>query len=105
MKPVVDDYLDAVVRDPELKRSFAGVNLDRLKARVLSFICSSAGGGCHYQGDDMKTAHAGLKVTEGQMNRFVELLIEALNRHGVGLREKNELLAILAPMKRDVVTR
>jgi hypothetical protein len=28
-----------------------------------------------------------------------------MRRHGVGLRERNELLRILAPMKRDVVER
>jgi hemoglobin len=105
MKPVIDDYLSRVVEDPDLSRSFAGVDLARLKAHVVTFICSVTGGGCRYEGDNMKVAHAGLKITEAEMNHFVELLIEALDRHGVGLREKNELLAVLAPMKRDVVTR
>jgi hypothetical protein len=34
---------------------------------------------------------------------MVEILRDSLRRHDVGLRERNELLALLAPMKRDVV--
>jgi hemoglobin len=104
MSSLVDDYLTEVEADPEVRRSFAGVDSARLKAHVLSFLCAAAGGGCIYEGDDMKSVHAGLNITEGEMNRFVELLIESLDRHRVGVREKNELLAILAPMKRDIVT-
>jgi hemoglobin len=34
----------------------------------------------------------------------VDVLRERIDANGVGTREKNELLKILAPMKHDVVT-
>jgi len=38
-------------------------------------------------------------------DRLVEHLVAILDRSGVGTREKNELLGLLAPLKRDVVTK
>ena len=52
----------------------------------------------------MHLAHGGLKITEREFNSIVECLRSVLNRHGIGEREKNELLRLLAPMKRDIVT-
>ena len=53
----------------------------------------------------MKEVHGGLDITDAEFNGLVEHLTSALNTNGVGLREKNELLKLLAPMKRDVVTK
>lgn len=105
LQRLVDDYFEQVTRDPALAESFRGVDKAHLKSRVQLFLCSLSGGDCHYDGDSMKTVHAGMGISERQMNRFVELLIESMDRNGIGLREKNELLALLAPFKRDVVSR
>ena len=53
----------------------------------------------------MKAVHGGLDVTDAEFNGLVENLVTALYGNGVGLREKNELLKLLAPMKRDIVTK
>jgi hemoglobin len=47
--------------------------------------------------------HAGHQISEAEFYGMVEILRDSLRRHDVGLRERNELLALLAPMKRDVV--
>ena len=52
----------------------------------------------------MDKVHKGLKNTEAEMNLMVQWLREACDKAGVGTREKNELLRLLAPMKRDIVT-
>lgn len=105
MKVVIGQMIDSVAKNPEINQSFKGVNLKRLKAKIVLQICALTGGGCVYDGDDMKKAHAGLHISEAEMYGLVEALRNALDRNGVGQREKNELLAILAPMKKDVVTR
>jgi hemoglobin len=100
---VVSDTIDQVIADPRLNQSFAGVNTKRLKRRIVEFICQLAGGGCRYHGDTMRAAHANLHITESDFYGMVAILREQMRRHHVGLRERNELLAILAPMKRDIV--
>ena len=51
----------------------------------------------------MKTAHAGMGITDADFNALVEDLVGALDKFKVGEKEKNELLGALGPMKKDVV--
>jgi hemoglobin len=88
-----------------VNQSFDGVNLKKLETKIVQQICALAGGGCTYTGDDMKLAHQGLHIGQREFYALVEALRVALDDNGVGEREKNELLRLLAPMKRDVVTR
>lgn len=101
---VVNDLVDRAASDVRTKRSFDGVDLARLKKLLAEQICAVTHGPCTYTGDSMKDVHEGLKIPEAEFFRMVEQLREIMIEHGVGLRERNELLAILAPMKRDVVT-
>ena len=100
---VVNQTVDTVVQDTRVNQSFDQVNLKRVKTKLVEQICSLSGGGCEYTGDEMKLVHKSLKITEREFFALVEALRQALNDNGVGEREKNELLAILAPMKRLVV--
>lgn len=100
---VVDDTIDRVVADHRLGRSFDGANIARIKRLLAEQICDLAGGGCHYSGDPMKEVHAGHHISEAEFYGLVELLRSSLARHHVALAERNELLALLAPMERDVV--
>lgn len=102
--PVVEEMIDAVAADARVNQSFDKVDMKRLKRMIVEQICALSQGPCRYSGDDMKQSHAGLKITEAELYALVEALRDALDRHNVGTREKNELLRLLAPMKRDVVT-
>ena len=104
VRQVVNETIDQASTDPRTKRSFADVKLQRVKDNIHDQICSLTGGGCKYTGDPMDKVHKGLANTEAEMNLVVQWLRDALDRNGVQTREKNELLAILAPMKRDIVT-
>jgi hemoglobin len=104
VRQVVNETIDQASTDPRTKRSFADVKLQRVKDNIHDQICLLTGGGCKYTGDPMDKVHKGLANTEAEMNLVVQWLRDALDRHGVQTREKNELLAILAPMKRDIVT-
>ncbi len=97
--------LARVASDPTVNQSFDQVDLPKLEVKLFEHLCSLTGGGCKYTGDDMKTAHAGLNIRQAEFYAMVEALRAALDANGVGEREKNELLRLLAPMKRDVVTR
>lgn len=102
---VVDEVIDRAASDPKLKRSFDGVNLAHVKKMLIEQICALSGGGCTYSGDSMRDVHAGHHIGQGEFYGLVEVLRESLRTHGVALRERNELLKILAPMKRDIVER
>jgi hemoglobin len=97
--------LDKVATDPATKRSFEGVKMATLKQSLTDFLCVKTGGDCVYEGETMKNAHAESKNTTAEFELMVQALRDTLDANHIGTREKNELLKILAPMKRDVVTK
>ena len=100
---VVDETIDQVSQDPKTKRSFEGIKLPKLKESIVSHLCSITGGSCQYEGETMANAHHDAKISTAEFEVFVSTFRDTLNRH-VNTREKNELLKILAPMKRDIVS-
>ena len=104
VRRVVTETIDRAATDPRTNRSFKDVKLQNVKDKIVEQICNLSGGGCKYTGDPMDKVHKGLKNTEAEMNLVVQFLRDACDRAGVAPREKNELLLLLAPMKRDIVT-
>jgi hemoglobin len=103
MTAVVSETIDQVVADPRLNQSFKGSNIARIKRMIVEQICDLAGGGCHYSGDSMHEVHANHNISQAQFFGLVEILRRSMRRHHVPLRERNELLALLAPMAPDVI--
>ena len=101
---VVSSVIDRAASDPRTRRSFDGFNLTTLKKGIAQFICSAAGGGCVYEGDTMRVAHHDLRITASEFDALVSLWREEFDRAGVDSAAKNELLRLMAPNKRDVVT-
>ncbi len=101
---ISNQTLDIVSKDPQTSRSFEGVKMKTLKESLTNFLCVKTGGDCVYEGETMKKSHADAKITTAEFERMVDVMRERMDVNGVGTKEKNELLRILAPMKRDVVT-
>jgi hemoglobin len=102
---VVDDFTARVVADRRINRFFANTDVPSFKAKLVDQICEASGGPCKYTGKDMKTAHAGMGITDADFNALVEDLVATLDKFKVPEKEKSELLGALAPMKKDIVTR
>lgn len=102
---VVDDFVGNVAADKRINKFFANTDIPRLKRLLVEQICAGTGGPCKYTGRDMKTAHRGLGVGNADFNALVEDLGKTLNKFKVPAREQKELVAILAPMRKDIVER
>jgi hemoglobin len=102
---VVDDFVARVAADGRINGRFANTNIPRLKRNLVDQICAASGGPCTYTGRDMKTAHAGMGITNADFDALVGDLVAALNTFKVPEREKNELLSKLGPMRKDIVER
>ena len=100
---IANDLIDRVAADPGIGGSFQGTNLLRVKAKLAEQLCELADGPCKYSGDSMRETHANHHITEADFYGMVEALKAVLRQHQVGLRETNEVLRLLAPMKRDIV--
>ncbi len=100
---VVHDFRDRVAGDPRINQKFARTDLGRLTKMLIDQVCEAAGGPCKYTGRSMKEAHAGMKVTTGEFNALVDDLVATLKHFKVGKGEQDELLAVLGPLKPEIV--
>jgi hemoglobin len=104
IQAVIDDFLVNVGADTKINHFFAGVDLKRLNMLLVQFVEHATGGPQAYTGRDMKTTHAGMKVTMDDFNALVADLVKSLDKFKVPAAEKNELLGLLAPLSSDIVT-
>jgi hemoglobin len=100
---VVDDFVGNVAADKRINRFFKKSKLPHLKMQLVDQLCEGTGGPCKYTGPSMKEAHKGRGVTDAAFAALVEDLQKSLNKFKVPAQEQNDLLAILGPMKGDIV--
>jgi hemoglobin len=100
---VVDDFVGNVAADNRINRYFAKTDVPRFKRNLVDQICAGTGGPCTYTGRDMKTAHAGMGVTNADFDALVGDLVKTLDKFKVPDKEKGELLGILGPMRPSIV--
>ncbi len=102
---IVDGMLDGSAADPRTSAIFAATDMARLRRTLREQFCYILGGGCTYSGRDMKDAHDELGLQPADFGILVEHLQTAMRTEGVAFADQNRLLAKLAPMRPDVVTR
>lgn len=103
IQAVVDDFVANVATDERINHFFAKTDIVRLKANLVDQICQGTGGPCTYTGRTMKEAHEGMGISTADFNALVEDLVKTLDKFKVPEKEKGELLAILGPLKSDIV--
>jgi hemoglobin len=97
--------VDLTFEDPRTAPQFKQTKKDRLEKLLVDQICDLSGGPCRYKGLNMKKGHIKLGITEAEFNALVEQLQQAMDEEGVPFHAQNRLLALLAPMKKDIVER
>jgi hemoglobin len=100
---VVDDFVANVAADQKINHFFAKTDIPTFKKNLTDQLCAATGGGCTYSGKDMKTAHAGLGISNADWDALVADLGKSLNKFKVKKADQTALVALLAPMKGDVV--
>ncbi len=100
---VVDEFVANVAADKRINKFFAKTDIPRLKQLLVEQICEGSGGPCKYTGRSMKETHKGMGVGNKDWDALVEDLVKALNKFKVPTQEQRELLALLGPVKKDIV--
>ena len=103
LKAAVDRFAEVVEADDRINFTFAETDIPKFKTLLYEQLCEISGGPCRYSGRDMHTAHAKLNINTAEFNALAEDLYIALGQAGVSYRQQNRLMALLAPMKRDIV--
>ena len=103
IRSLMDDFVQRLKADARIGPQFRDTNPAQLAGSLTDQLCQLAGGPCTYKGPDMKTAHADMGITRADFNALVEVLQASMNAKGIPFARQNQMLALLAPMHRDVI--
>lgn len=104
IRSLMTDFVQRLRADARIGEQFKDTNLDNLAGKLSDQLCQLSGGPCTYKGADMKAAHGDMEVTRANFNALVEVLQTTMDTRGIPFARQNQMLALLAPMHRDVVT-
>jgi hemoglobin len=100
---VVNSFVARCAEDDRINRKFVRSDVPRLKRMLVDQVCQATGGPCTYTGRHMRETHDGMGVTAGEFDALVEDLVATLDEFNVPKPEQEELLALLGPMRDDIV--
>jgi hemoglobin len=100
---VIDDFVARCAADARINGKFARTDIPRLTSMLVDQVTMATGGPATYTGRSMPDTHRGMGVTAGEFDALVEDLGATLDRFAVPAAERQELIAILAPIRSDVV--
>ena len=101
---LMDDFMVRLLADPRTGPHFKPADQQRVKEQLVEQLCALSGGPCIYKGADMKSSHANLDIKKSDFHALVEMLQQSMDAKGIAFREQNKMLALLAPMNRDIIT-
>ena len=108
VKVVVDDFVVRMVTHPQVGHFFARLDTSpasKFRTHLVDFICAAVGGETRYGGRDMASAHANYNISDLDWQVTVENLRGSLIKAGVPAAEMGELLAVIGPLKKQIVKR
>jgi len=100
---VVDLFLARINGDARINTLFAKTDHNDLRRLVIEQLCAGSGGPCTYTGRSMEEAHSGLNLTNADFSAFMGDLVAAMDEAKVPLAQQNKLIALLTPMKPQIV--
>jgi hemoglobin len=103
-RAIVSDIWDNHSKNPIVKDRFANSDPAYVKQLVFEIFAAATGAtDVEYSGKDMKAAHAGMNISEMEFNAVVDDVLAACEANGVEQQERNEVLAILWSVRKDIV--
>ncbi|MGA9334384.1 MAG: group 1 truncated hemoglobin [Rudaea sp.] len=100
---VVDTFFRELDADTRINALFRNVDHADLRRLVIEQLCAASGGPCRYTGRSMEDAHSGLNLSNAEFDAFVGDLSQAMHQQHVSDDSQRKLLALLAPMRPQVV--
>ena len=103
IEKIVDNFIDEFSYNRDVIKHFEKTDFDRFRSKLVEQICNISGGPCQYTGHSMLEVHQKMNVTEAEFNSMVDDLYAAMQRANVSVPAQNRLIALLAPMRGDII--
>jgi hemoglobin len=99
---IADGLLYEIEHDKRIVHHFADTDIVRFRRLLAEQLCQISGGPCQYTGGTMTESHTGFNITLADFDALVEGLINVMQRQKISINAQNQLLALLAPMYKDI---
>jgi hemoglobin len=100
---LTESWVARVGGDDRANGKFIRTDIERLMTEVIDQLCEATGGPCTYTGRSMLETHAGMEVTAGEFDVVMQHLGAVLDELNIPKTEQDELVALLTPMRDDIV--
>jgi hemoglobin len=100
---LTESWVARVGGDDRANQKFVRTDIPRLVREVIDQLCEATGGPCAYTGRTMKETHDGMGVTAGEFDVVMRHLDAALGELNVPGTDRDELVALIMPMRADIV--
>lgn len=123
---IIEDFTPRALQDPRVNWQRKGVkgggfslhkkdaneaiwnstpeNIAVLKKHLVQFIVLASGGPAHYDGKEMKSAHAGMRIANPEFDAALGDLKASLDHLQIPNKEQKELLAVIESTRPQIVT-
>ncbi|MEM4781897.1 MAG: group 1 truncated hemoglobin [Halalkalicoccus sp.] len=103
IEAVVTDFYDRVLEDDRVNHYFSDTDMQRQIAHQTQFIGSVTGGPVEYTGEDMRTAHEGMGITEGEFEAIATHLDTTLAEYDVPREDREAVMAEIGSYEEAIV--
>ena len=102
---LTDAFIEAIQYNKQTLPYFLESDINRFRTKFIEQICMISGGPCEYTGDSMTDVHGGMNINEAHFNALVNDLIMAMEAIELPTSTQNQLLSLLAPMRKNIIYR
>jgi hemoglobin len=103
LEAAVDRFYERVLADGRISHFFTTVDMDGQRKKQKRFLAVAFGASENWDGKDMRSAHAHLKLTDEHFGAVAEALQGTLEDLGVPAELIGEVMAIAASTHDDVL--
>jgi hemoglobin len=103
---VVDDFAGKLFVDPVVGARFFGMSDDSregFRQKNKNLVCAATGGPCKIISRSASQTHTGLGIKASEFAIVAQHLVDTLNKFKVPKTEHDELMAIIATLRPDIV--
>jgi len=100
---IVRDTIALHHANPDVSHYFEGVDDEKLAKHVVAFFAAGTGGPANYEGRDMTSLHAPMKLSSDDFDSVVVDVLEAVEANGIDAASKAEVAAILESLRPAVM--
>lgn len=120
---IVEDFMPRALQDPRVNWARVSVrrgglfhrgpavtwkptpeNVTKLKQHMVQFLALATGGPAHYEGKELQTDHAAMRISNPEFDAAVGDLKASLDKLRIANQEQKELLAIIESTRPEIVT-